>query len=310
MGEVPDIHTVARRDPAQGGLIGDWAMTRRGQRISWQGHDPERQMTACPALLFERSFGAARLSFGGCGRLGTLHQSGSAKAFVHRRAGGPEVVFLNTSGGMTGGDRLSYALDLGAGCRVTATTQTAERAYRSDDGVAQVQVDHTLAAGAHLDWLPQETILFDRAAMSRTTTVTLAGDASCLLLEAVVLGRAAMGETLTELAFRDQRRVLRDGVLVLVEPVRLTRAALSAGQGVLQGARAFASMALVGQGAEAALGAVRQVLDEPGVSAGASGFDGRLMIRLMAADGWPLRRQILRLLSVLRDAPPPRVWQI
>lgn len=270
-------------------------------------------MTACPALIPERSTGAARLSFrrtGAWTRLAGLHQSGSAKAFVHPTALGPEVVFLNTSGGMTGGDRLAFGLTLEAGCRVTATTQTAERAYRSNDGVARVVIDHTVGPGGHLDWLPQETILFDHSALDRATTITLGKGASCLLMEAVVLGRAAMGETVRALTVTDRRKVLREGTPVLYEPLRLTDAALVAGTGVLQGARAFASLALVGQGAEAALSAVRAVLDEPGVNAGASGFDGKLTVRLMAADGWPLRRQILRLLAVLRDAPVPRVWQM
>lgn len=270
-------------------------------------------MTACPAAPLQRSHGSARLSFRRAGpwtRLDRLHQAGSAKAFVHPAQTGPDVVFLNTSGGMTGGDRLCYGLALGAGCRVTATTQTAERAYRSVEGIARVEVTHSLAAGAHLDWLPQETILFDRSALHRETTVALSKDASCLLLEAVVLGRAAMGETLTALQLTDHRKVTRDGVPVLFEPLHLTTAALTAGAGVLQGARAFASLAMLGQGAQSALGPVRDALAEPGVSAGASAFDGRLMVRLMAADGWPLRRQILRLLTVLRDAPPPRVWHI
>ena len=268
-------------------------------------------MTALAAPVLERSYGAARLGFGprpGGAALRTLHQSGSAKAFVHPTPHGPEVTFLNTSGGMTGGDRLSYGLDLGPGCRVTACTQTAERAYRSTAGRAEVTVDHSLSPGAHLDWLPQETILFDGAALRRDTTVTLAKDASCLLLEAVVLGRAAMGERLETLDLQDHRRVLRDGALVLFEPLTLTTGALTAGLGVLQSARAFATLALVGQGAEAALHAVRAVLDEPGVTGGASGMDGRLMVRLMAPDGWPLRRQILRLLTVLRPGPLPRVW--
>ena len=270
-------------------------------------------MTVCPAPVFQRSHGAARVAVQrklSCTRLLRLHQSGSAKAFVHAVGAGQEIVFLNTSGGMTGGDRLIYALDIGAGCHVTATTQTAERAYRSNDGFAQVEVSHTVAPGGHLDWLPQETILFDHAALHRDTTVTLAPDASCLVLEAIVLGRAAMGETLQTVHLQDRRRVLRAGVPVLFEPLCLTSGALSAGLGVLQGARAFASIALVRQGAEAALTALRAVLDEPGVNGGASGFDGKLTIRLMAADGWPLRRQILRVLEVLRAAPPPRVWQI
>ena len=270
-------------------------------------------MTAMPAPRPERSHGAARLSFrrtGAWTKLAVLHQSGSAKAFVHPTSRGPEVVFLNTSGGMTGGDRLAFGLTLDGGCRVTATTQTAERAYRSAAGVAEVEIRHEVGPGAHLDWLPQETILFDRSALQRRTTVALAADASCLVLEAVVLGRAAMGEVVRDLNFFDRREVLCDGRPVLVEPLRLGSAALGAGVGVLQGARAFASLALVGQGAEAALGPVRAVLDEPGVNAGASGFDGKLTVRLMAADGWPLRRQLLRLLAVLREGPVPRVWQM
>lgn len=229
---------------------------------------------------------------------------------MHPTALCPEIVFLNTSGGMTGGDRLSYGLTLEAGCRITATTQTAERAYRSAEGAARVTVEHEVGPGGHLDWLPQETILFDHSALDRTTTIRLAMDASCLMMEAIVLGRAAMGETVRAVHLTDRRKVLRVGVPVLTEPFLLTDAALVAGRGVLQGARAFASLALVGQGAEAALGAVRQVLDEPGVDAGASGFDGKLTVRLMATDGWPLRRQILRLLAVLREGPAPRVWQM
>jgi urease accessory protein len=158
--------------------------------------------------------------------------------------------------------------------------------------------------------LPQETILFDRSALSRETTVTLGRGASCLLLETLVLGRAAMGETVQDIVLTDRRRVTRQGVPVLYEPVALGAAALRRGLGLVQGARAFASIALVQAGAEARLTAVRAVLDEPGVQAGASAFDGKLTLRLMAADGWPLRRQILRVLAVLRDGPLPRVWQM
>ncbi|PKP85478.1 MAG: urease accessory protein UreD [Alphaproteobacteria bacterium HGW-Alphaproteobacteria-2] len=272
-------------------------------------------MTALSALppVLERSHGAARVGLcpGPSGaRLGVLHQAGSAKAFLHPGASGPEVVFLNTSGGLAGGDRLSLALDLAGGCRATATTQTAERAYRSTGGAARVAVHHRLGEGAHLDWLPQETILFDGSDLARETVIELGPDASCLMLEAVVLGRAAMGETGRRVRLRDTRRISREGRPVLVEPLHLGTEALTAGPAVLAGARAFATLALVAQGAEDAVARVCRELGEAGVSGGASGFDGRLVIRLMAGDGWPLRRQILRLLAVLRPGPPPRVWQI
>jgi urease accessory protein len=243
-------------------------------------------------------------------RLEGLEQAGSAKAFIHRAASGPEVVFLNTSGGLTGGDRLSYRLDLAAGCRATATTQTAERAYRSTGPKARVSVDHRLGDGAHLDWVPQETILYDESALDRETVIDLGRGATCLMLEAVVLGRAAMGETLARVALHDRRRIMRAGRPLFVEPLRLSTDALTAGVAVLKGCRAFATLIMVGPGAEDAAGPVRGELGEAGVSGGASGFDGKLVIRLMAVDGWPLRKQILRLLAVLRPGPPPRVWQI
>jgi urease accessory protein len=265
-----------------------------------------------PSSAHERSQGAAHvtlLSGPNGGRLDRLHQQGSAKAFLHPGPAGPEIVLLNTSGGLTGGDLLSYRLDLAAGCRATGTTQTAERAYRSTGDAARVNVYHRLEAGAHLDWLPQETILFDASHVARETTIDLEQDASCLMLESVVLGRAAMGETVTRTTLRDTRRITRAGKPVLLEPLHLTTDALTAGLAILQGARAFATLALVAQGAEDAAPLVRDMLDEPGVSGGASGFDGKLVIRLMAGDGWPLRRQIMRLVSALRPGPLPRVWQ-
>lgn len=271
-------------------------------------------MSACPAPFprHERSQGAAHVALlpgPNGGRLDRLHQSGSAKAFLHPGLSGPEVVLLNTSGGLTGGDSLSYRLDLDAGCRATGTTQTAERAYRSTGNAARVTVHHRVGPGAHLDWLPQETILFDQSHLVRETVIDLAADASCLMLEAVVLGRAAMHETVTRITLTDSRRITRAGKPVMVEPLHLATDALGAGPGVLNGARAFATLALVAQGAEAALGRVRAELTEPGVSGGASGYDNKLIVRLMAADGWPLRRQIRRLVQALRPGPPPRVWQ-
>lgn len=268
-------------------------------------HDPIQRM--------QRSHGEARVDLALAGatlRLTGLRQQGSAKAILPRVGLVPEVVFLNTSGGLTGGDRLSYAVHLGDGCRAIATTQTAERAYRADQGVARVTVDLTVGQGGWIDWLPQETILFDHSALDRRTTITLGRNAGCLALEAVVLGRAAMGETVRTLAFRDRREVLRDGMPLAIEPLALTAEALAAGPAVLNGARAFASLVMVSPGAADALAPVRDVLDEGGVIAAASAFDGKLTLRMQAADGWPLRRQIARALAVLRRAPLPRVWQI
>lgn len=271
-------------------------------------------MTAHFPPPMQRSQGEAFVSFradAGRVRLGDLRQQGSAKALLPHVGAVPEVVFLNTSGGITGGDRLRFGLDLGAGVRAVATTQTAERAYRASSGTGRVEVALTVGAGCWLDWLPQETILFEGSALRRDTSIDLAGDAGCLALESVVLGRAAMGETITNLAFDDRRTIRRDGRPVLIEPLSLRAEAIAAGVACLGGARAFASLVLVQAGAEDALSPVRAVLDQAGVSAAASGWEGKLTVRMLAADGWPLRQQILRVLGVLRQGRPlPRVWQI
>ena len=259
----------------------------------------------------QRSKGAAKAGFvqaGGLPCLRTLRQSGSAKAIL-LPGPRPEVVFLNTSGGLTDHDQLEYALELGSGCHVSATTQTAERVYRSAGGEARIGVTARLGAGAHLDWLPQETILFDRSAARRRTEIDLAEDASCLMAETVVLGRAAMGETVSSTAFIDWRILRRGGRPLHVEVLRLCDRALRMGAAGLDGARALASVVLAAPGAADALGPVRAALGMEGVRAAASALAGRLVVRLMAADAWPLRLQMIRLLSVLRSSPLPRVWQ-
>lgn len=270
-------------------------------------------LTPIPHPVLERSRGEAAVRLrleAGRVRLVDLRQRGSAKAILPRVAGVPEVVFLNTSGGLTGGDRLTYALTLEDGVVATATTQTAERAYRAGQGVARVEVALDVGAGGWLDWLPQETILFDASALERHTRVELGAGAGCLLLETVVLGRAAMGEDVARLSFRDRRDIRRGGRPLHLEPLVLETEALMAGQAVLGGARCIASMVVVAPGLADAVLPLRRVLDEAGVVAAASAFDGRLVVRAMAQDGWPLRRQIARALAVVRrGAVLPRVWQ-
>ncbi len=99
----------------------------------------------------QRANGQAFASFtlrDGMVRLADLAQSGSAKVMLPRIAGPvPEVVFLNTSGGLTGGDVLDLVLDLAPGVRLSATTQTAERAYASNQGTATVRVTAKVRAG-------------------------------------------------------------------------------------------------------------------------------------------------------------------
>ncbi|MEH0070784.1 urease accessory protein UreD [Pannonibacter sp. Pt2-lr] len=179
--------------------------------------------------VMQRARGTARVSFAqrdGKTCLDGLYQSGSAKIRLPKVYDGlPLAVLLNTSGGITGGDRLNYTGHLAAGTRAILTSQTAERAYRSSGGTGEVLNSLSAEDGAHLEWLPQELILFEASALSRKMDVRLEGSARFTGLEMVVLGRKAMGESVKTLSFRDQWRIWRNGRLTLptISPSARTR---------------------------------------------------------------------------------------
>lgn len=267
-----------------------------------------RMLTDFP---MQRAHGRAHVAFSAGNRLADLAQQGSAKAFLPRVFGPPEVVFLNTSGGLTDGDRLGYHLDIAEGCQITATTQTAERAYATRGATAFAEVSATVATGARLDWLPQETILFEDSCLQRATTIHLTGDASCLLAESVVLGRHAMGETLTRARLTDRRLVTRDTRPIWAETYSIDAEFLRSPNAALLGdARAFATIALLAPHAEHALPALRAALNHPDCHSAATGWDGKCIARILARDGWPLKQQLAMALAALRQGPLPRVWQL
>src|SRR5712671_502296 len=158
----------------------------------------------------------------GVTRRGRLYESGSLRVrFPSPEQDGLSGVFVNTAGGIAGGDRFDIDIAAGEGTRLTLTTAAAEKVYRAPGAAAQLSIALKAAAGAHLSWLPQETILFDRARVVRRIDIDLAESASLLLCEIVVFGRAAMGERMRHGEFVDRWRVRRGGRLVFAETVRL-----------------------------------------------------------------------------------------
>jgi len=271
-----------------------------------------------PVIRLQRACGVARVALsirGGRIRLDRLHQAGSAKAFlpvVHGLADPvPEVVFLNTSGGLTGGDRLTFALTLGPGARAVATTQTAERAYASAAGRAEVEVALRVGAGGMAHWLPQETILFEASALRRRTVIDLEGDARALVAEMIVFGRVASGEVVGRLTLSDTRLVRRDGKAVLLESLALDGELLrQQSPTLLADARAIATVALVAPGAEDAVAQARQALTVVGVEAAASGWGGKCVVRMMGREPAAVRLQAARVVEALGRRPLPRIWQM
>lgn len=256
----------------------------------------------------QRVRGTARVTLGRGGLI-DLAQAGSGKAMLPRVDGDvPEVVFLNTSGGVTSGDRLEYALTVGRGARVTGTTQTAERGYRAPDGPGRIATQVTVGAGAHLDWLPQEVIAFDGAHLDRVTQVDLAPDATFLGVDSIVLGREAHGETVRHAYLSDRRSIRLGGTLLHDEHIDIGPAALR-DPATLGGARAMATLVMIGQGAADALDPLRAILPRDGCRAEASAWDGRLVVRFLSPAPAPLRRALACAIVHLRGVPMPRVWQ-
>lgn len=261
----------------------------------------------------QRAKGSGRLSVkrsGGKSRIETLFQEGCAKIRLPDTFDDTlEAVLINTSGGLTGGDRISWAVEAEANTDVTVTTQACEKVYKASEGAAEVEAILKAGEGARLSWLPQETILFDYGHLNRRLDVDLAPDAEFVGVEAVILGRTAMGELVNTGLFRDRWRIRRDGRLIHAEDARLDGAVndIASLAPVLAGNLAFATLLYCGPSTEALLPKIRAVLGD--ADAGASQWDGKLIVRVAAANGQHLRKILSPVISLLRNgAALPKVW--
>ena len=270
-----------------------------------------------------RGHGALAVKAGPGGRtvIDRLHQHANAKIRMPRQHGSAlEAVLINTAGGLTGGDHLAWSFEAAAGTRLVLTTQAAERIYRSSGGPAEQRTCLTLGAGAHADWLPQETILFDECALDRSLDVDLAEGASLLAAETLVFGRAAMGETVMRLALADRWRIRRAGRLMHAENLRMTGDAqrLLSVAAVASGYRAVATLVLVPASDETIAmhaASIRAMLAQAdrgsALTGGVTALPERLVIRLAAQDSYVLRPAVARCLSVLRHGHEmPAVWRL
>ncbi len=243
-------------------------------------------------------------------RRGDLHESGSLRVrFPSPEGEGLSAMFVNTAGGIAGGDRFDIEIAAGEGARLTLTTAAAEKVYRAPGAAAQLNIALNAAAGAHLAWLPQETILFDRARIVRRFDIDLAENASLLLCEIVVFGRTAMGETMRHGEFVDRWRLRRGGRLVFAETIRLDGeiGEKLARPAVANGGTAIGT-ALIVPGDEALVERIREASESFGGEVGISAWNGFAMARFCAQDAARLRADMMTLLGRASAVPLPRLW--
>jgi urease accessory protein len=239
-----------------------------------------------------------------------LHESGSLRVrFPSPEAEGLSAVFVNTAGGVAGGDRFDIEIATGEGSRLAVTTAAAEKVYRAVGAPSQLNIALKVAAGSHLAWLPQETILFDRAQVSRRIDIDLADSGSLLLCEIVVFGRAAMGERMLSGQFVDRWRLRRGGRLVFAETIRLEG---DIGEKLRQSAVAKGGVAvgtaLIVPGDEALLERVRALSESFRAEVGISCWNGFAMARFCAQDAAKLRADMMAVLGRASGAALPRLW--
>jgi urease accessory protein len=272
------------------------------------------------AISLQRAVGELRVSvkrFGSKTVLDELRQVGCLKARFPRRVVSDwmDVVTLNTGGGVAGGDRLDLAIRVGIGCQATVAAQAAERFYRTlaGDVPSRVRTQLVVEAEGAMEWLPQDTILFDRCALDRRLEVDLAADARFIGVETLVFGRTAMGERVQNGLLRDLIQVRRGGELLLHDSIRLDGEidAVMQRTAVANGARVLATVVYVAPDAAEKLAAVRSSWQPPPepAEAAASAWSGMMVARILGADSASVRTMVTAALSVLRDARPlPRVW--
>ncbi len=252
----------------------------------------------------QRSVGRVELGVSTRG-LQHMREEGSAK--VRFPFGGQEAILINTGGGLAGGDDFKYKIEAGVDSKLSVTSQAAERVYRTLGPPAQVHTTLTAKENASLFWLPQETILFDGAAITRKLDVDLHQTAQFIAVEPIIFGRPEADENITHITFKDSWRIRIGGVLIHADDIAL-HGIPPHSRATLNGATAVASLVCVFKNCEDLIEPLRAVLGE---NCAASAWNGKLVARLVAKDGFELRKSLIAALAVLSGtAQLPKLWTV
>ena len=232
------------------------------------------------------------------------------------------AALVTTSGGLVAGDRIDITIRLRPGAVAHVTGSAAEKIYRSTGPMTLIGQDLSAYEGAWLEYLPLETIVFDRARLRRVTHLELASAAGFLGGGVIVFGRIAMGERFTTGLLHDAWEVYRDRRLLWGDALHIADdvAAIMADPACLAGAEACATLLLAPPDGDPRryVDAARELQQQsivPGLRAGVTAVNGLLVARWLG-DAMPLRRAYAELACHLRAAamglPPrlPRLWHI
>jgi len=263
----------------------------------------------------QRAIGESRVVFAvrdGATRLADLHQRDPCRILFPDSEPGdpPQAVLVTTSGGIAGGDVLKMAVEVGPGGHAVVATQAAEKIYRAALASDPCTIDVTLdvGEGATLDWLPQETIVFEGAQLKRRAVAEVGAGAARLACEMVVLGRAASGERFTGGLLLDAWSVRRAGKLAWTDTLRVEgETPTGAGFGP---ANALATVIGVWDAPQPFFEKARGLLEAADqVRAGVTLVNGVMVARLLG-EATAVRAATMGFLRDFRGCRLPRVWHV
>ena len=226
------------------------------------------------------------------------------------------VLVVHPPGGVVGGDQLAIAARLGRSAHAFLTTPGAAKWYKANGKVSRQQVQLHAAAGATIEWMPQEGIFFDQSHVLLEQSVTLAADANYIGCEILCLGRRASGESFTSGKISQRTQIRRDGKLIWWEQGALVGGGATLRSPLGLGGHTVCAT-LVGVGKvlpAAALASMREIDIDDGARFGVTQMKGVLLARYLGDDSETARRAMLAVWQRLRPhligrvAHVPRIW--
>lgn len=226
------------------------------------------------------------------------------------------AIVLHPPAGVAGGDELRIEAALERGARALLTTPGAGKWYRSDGRLAAQRLAFAVGEGAALEWLPQETIVFDGARAAMHCEVSLATGARFVGWEILCLGRTASGERFGRGRLQSAIHIERGGRLLWSE-----RGLLEGGSPWLDSAAGFAgcpvsgTMLVAGASADAGLLAACRGVESPAQARwGVTALPELLVARWLGHSAEAAREHFARIWQLVRPAllgraaQMPRIW--
>jgi urease accessory protein len=265
----------------------------------------------------QRSDGAGRVVVSGSEngtRIIDVFQRSPIRIMFPRDGGAAaeEAVFINTAGGVAGGDKLESGVTALANASIAVTSQAAEKIYRALNEPARVVTKLKACANAKLAWLPQETIIFNRGRVSRQTEIEVSSGSELLALEWLVLGRAAQGEKMAGGHITESWRVMKDGRLIWADSFRVTDEMFPHlhRKALLSDCKAFATLIYFGPDLETRLELLRNIASSIACQCAPTSVSGLIIVRFAASDSFDLRVALCSFLQQFSEELGPGPFRV